>query len=1102
LIDQTISKCKAYVTEAQEILENSGSSELNILILDLIHRGLSQKVIDFDTVLTLIDKYQETQEITEQYSRFLDEGVKNIPFDEFKDFMEKTFPLLNSKKLLKENELLQIKETFQEAKNIIRRWKVLRNKKEKELEAFFTKHEHFNKISIPEVQELKYRLIILRILDETSKPEPMPTWNSLTEVENILKNLNSNSSDYQGIDCKKARTIIDLKLKYTRKILKKFSINNFEGLEQIISTLHKDQGIIPKNLLQKHTNWKLCAIWYERSKSIIKQKVNEDQVPDYLLRWEDLHQTFNLQEIDQLIRNSKDINQFQGDQPTRLFKLLWRWKLESIRTENSAQLTTLEARWRDQLVNWLEYIKLRDEPKVKELFQKYFEKRDNKILGVINSLAVTNIPVSLMQENKDDEFKLLKINIEMHELINSIVNRSSIKLGLIDSEYDFNETNHQNQAHILYSVLKNKIYDEANWFWVKFIHSQLHLYEKWQSQMKRYLMWKSRMNGKMDSWLVSVQEGFSETKVKFELQYPTSELIFDWKEDVDALSKDLSEVDEWIQQAEDVIKMIDLSDYKNLKFSEETSKNLEDLVNKMICLPIISDEKKNIFEKIYLLNWFSKVSQLFAKDSDKNKKGDKDNLKRPFEDWKEFNEKIQPFASREEVTDSKLYKMFAFNFSKAKKLVKSIDLSKGKWNSKIEAEDFEKIIKDAKWWKVNLTYEIEQSCERFLRFSQLVDEIPKLKKSKANIKKFDDLLKQLSTLPFKNEEAFSKIKQVQAAYQKTIEELNKNSGSFGSKPKYSVAKEFERKCMSLNFSFDEMKILLKLIKENEAKFEKIRTLEKEITEKSHANWESLQEILLEINSLSFDFELEEEKMRDSLNKVKLNCFLETFKTEFKKKKFQIKISCTELIKLIKEFKEINDISKNPEKSENMVIVEKVEEYIKTIEKKIKAIKDNDKLEKFEKEGSILVDYSDFTLERRKQLRDEKLKEERKMRNSKNSSILESTNSTKKELFQIKNKSAAKLTSKGYNKDDKKKVKSKARDEIIDTEESDHANSTFSVKKRDKKKKQKEISASKSKVTKSHHKSNIKPLCGLKNSAFIMQSNKKTSSAFKKKKKTN
>ena len=66
--------------------------------------------------------------------------------------------------------------------------------------------------------------------------------------------------------------------------------------------------------------------------------------------------------------------------------------------------------------------------------------------------------------------------------------------------------------------------------------------------------------------------------------------------------------------------------------------------------------------------------------------------------------------------------------------------------------------------------------------------------------------------------------------------------------------------------------------------------------------------------------------------------------------------------------EYKGIYSSDSKKSNLLIIEKVEEYLQNIELKISKIDDTKKLDKFEREGGVLVDYSKFIRDRRRELR--------------------------------------------------------------------------------------------------------------------------------------
>ena len=75
----------------------------------------------------------------------------------------------------------------------------------------------------------------------------------LYQIQSISSGSSLASYCLQIINIKKARTLIDLGLNYTRKIVKKHDSNSLEGLKDIISTLHKEQGIICQDLSERYT---------------------------------------------------------------------------------------------------------------------------------------------------------------------------------------------------------------------------------------------------------------------------------------------------------------------------------------------------------------------------------------------------------------------------------------------------------------------------------------------------------------------------------------------------------------------------------------------------------------------------------------------------------------------------------------------------------------------------------------------------------------------------------------------------------------------------------------------------------------------------------
>ena len=265
VFNHIIDKWEKFKQKWIEIYNKCETPQKGNKIIDLIHEGLNWNVVDFEVVIEAINKFSDSQKLWDLYSKYFDSKATNILYDEYESFIDVIYQDIKSKGLLSIDQISQIENDYKMANTIIKKIKTLKSKKIKDIHKFVDEYKDFCKIKIPEFEELKTRLIIMKLLDESKIENPTPVCLSLLEVDSILRSLNCQISPYSGIDHKRARTVIDLKLKYTRKIIKKHNENTLEGLSEIISTLHRDQGIIPLDLYTKYENRKQSSEWYAQA---------------------------------------------------------------------------------------------------------------------------------------------------------------------------------------------------------------------------------------------------------------------------------------------------------------------------------------------------------------------------------------------------------------------------------------------------------------------------------------------------------------------------------------------------------------------------------------------------------------------------------------------------------------------------------------------------------------------------------------------------------------------------------------------------------------------------------------------------------------------
>ena len=443
--------------------------------------------------------------------------------------------------------------------------------------------------------------------------------------------------------------------------------------------------------------------------------------------------------------------------------------------------------------------------------------------------------------------------------------------------------------------------------------------------------------------VTTTQEFYTDSKIKRQLLYPMQDLILSVVEIEKIFLNEIHVLNDWIARSRSVLIEFKDMDYKSLTFKPEASQNLHILFDEMNNLPIFSELHREIFKQIYIYNWFSKADEILQKDW-LNQKENRDDLKITYEQWLNINNEIEPFKEDEAVTETKIYKTFKLQFNKAKKLYNLYEYGKGKLHSKIEIEELDKILRDAKSCKINLQKEIEVVCKKLVAFNQHLEKFAKMLKSKEDIKNYDIILAELNSYPFKCDSEISQIKSIKANYLSLSSSLQSLSSS--SKPPISSLESFISKYKLWSFTFPEAESILQLYTTNQATIAKIRSLHTSLLSSSSPSWESLQPIFKAFSSLFFSFEPLESSILSSINSLKLSCFLQTFKSSMESKPFEFKIDCGELSKLMQDYKSNGT-------TEDLQIIVKVEEYLKTIKEKIESIEDIGKLEKFEREGSTV-----------------------------------------------------------------------------------------------------------------------------------------------------
>ncbi|CAI2386562.1 unnamed protein product [Moneuplotes crassus] len=951
-----------FLTQSEEFSLEVSDPDADIE--DLIQTFKKMKVVDWEISNDFVKIWEQNHCLKQEHEKFLSQ--KQIKYEEFEDFMVNIYPTTGEHNKELESE-------WKEIKALKKRAKALKSKKLKDLQKFLDKNDKQRRVVIPEIKDLRQRLVILKLMSESSEPHPSPTCSCLGDIEDLIKDLNSSKIDLKGINTKKARTIADLKLKYTRKVLKKFDSETLEGITQIVQTLHKDQGIITEEIYNKYRNWKQSCEWYEQCMDTIKNTF--EQLGDFLTNCELLNNNLSSDTVKDYLKESSKIDTIIGADAQRLHFCLSRVYYKSLTSYDDDFLQKNQKHFEPLLRNDFEYAIFRDKSKVQEIFEKLEEDMtDQELVQKALELAFDTLPQSILaklEETDQVTALIFKACLEIKNISENFKNEQEFSSELFELSYhkESTETEDESIFSTKLKILHNAIskcegiiipYES---FWLNFAKSQYEVMNTWMNNYKKYTNWKEKIQNSMHSLITLKQDSYTSEKVRCTLLYPATEFLISPSFEVDVLQRDLKRVEIWIENAKFVSKKYNNS-YKFITFSKEESRDLEEIFSEMKCLPCLSKENKDLSKTIYLLAWLS-MAETIQNTAEGKKK---------YQEWEDLSKMIEPFWNDESISTSKIYKSFYSSFLKGKKLYRLYKGTRAK--HKVTIDDFDKVLKDAKYSKIDLTDEIEQVCKKLITFNTTIQNFNKAKRTRENISFFQQCSKELNEYPFKDEEASESLKQIFESYSLLQSMIKSLESSFGNKPKIVKIKEFTTKYTENCFKFEEAENLTTFLETNNSNFEDAKKLFLAIMKEERPTWESLQEIYLKLRDLAYNYGKEQEIIETDLKSIKLKCFLETFKSQMKGKVFTYKISCNEVVELMQKYRSSHSSENIKEVKENLAIISKVEEYINTIKAKIEAITQVEDLEKFLKEGSAIVDYSDVALLKRKQLRNQKLKQQR------------------------------------------------------------------------------------------------------------------------------
>ena len=783
-----------------------------------------------------------------------------------------------------------------------------------------------------------------------------------------------------------------MKLKYTRKIIKKHNEHTLEGLTEIISTLHRDQGIIPLDLFTKYENKKQSWEWYDYATKIVNSysefitKEFNSKTFDPLFKWNFLC-CIPLDILQEATEKALQINHIEGYEASRLINLLSRarWKIEA-ESLSEDKLIEVGLQLEKYMKNCEQFDHLKGNKNIQELVSEYLQTKDRSLFEKMLKTGVYTMVKEFEQLNEFEDskefLKHFKINIELKKVIDQIktYNKVDSKIICIESQNAIEKEQYdaiQIQTDLYSSVVKKveELGLPSYSYWYEYIRTEMKEFENWQLNLKKYINWKKRLEWKTDNsndnenqnkylWpftlVTNTQEFYTDQKIKKLLLYPIPDLIVSVYSIENSLIEELEMLNDWINRSELVMKEFQDMNYKSLRFTPEVSQNLQILFEEMKQLPLYSESHKDIFKQIYVYNWFSKANDLLNYDKSTPNKDKKEESKTPYEKWLAVNSEIEPFKEDEAIIETKIYKSFKSNFSKAKKLYNLYEYGKGKLHSKVEISEFDKILKDAKSCKISLTAEISAVCKKLISFNTLLSTYTSLCSSKSPIKSFQSLSSSFSHLPFLHP-TLTSLKSLLSTYTT----LSTSFLSLPPSPSSSLVSPLLLQYQSLPFSFPEADSVLSLFSKDQESLSSLSTQISHLESDPRATWASLQPVLRTLSSVFFRF-AEQEDLKRRVDAIKFRWFLETFRQEAGSKEYEVKIGCGELAHMMDEHEKAGG---------DMEIVKKVKEYLEVVKGKIEMMEDEARLERFEKEGSVIVDYKEMVKERRKKIMMEKRKKE-------------------------------------------------------------------------------------------------------------------------------